>query len=204
MVGISANVRFSQQAFADFIKLNYPLVSDAPEGKTSQAYGVYNSERKIAQRAWFIIDKQGVVRYKKVLAPKEPLVENAADRGAEKAQIAKMRDKKLFGISTAAAVVAGRCFFLHAGTAHAQAAGKRPSTTRSSQAAGDEGAPARAGFTITPRTARKSPQGLPRDKVVFMNFWATWCEGCGKRCLSMERLYKEFQGQGPRDRGGQS
>ena len=37
-----------------------------------------NTERKLAQRAWFIVDKQGVVRYKKVLAPKEPLVENDA------------------------------------------------------------------------------------------------------------------------------
>ena len=43
MIGISTNVRFSQQAFADFIKLNYPLLSDAPDGKTSQAYGVYSA-----------------------------------------------------------------------------------------------------------------------------------------------------------------
>jgi len=78
VIGISTNVRFSQQAFADFLKLNYPLLSDAPDGKISQAYGVFNSERKLAQRAWFIIDKQGVVRYKKVLAPKEPLMENDA------------------------------------------------------------------------------------------------------------------------------
>lgn len=78
VVGISTNVRFSQQAFADFLKLNYPLLSDAPDGKIAQAFGVYNAERKFAQRAWFIIDKQGVVRYKKVLAPKEPLMENDA------------------------------------------------------------------------------------------------------------------------------
>jgi len=35
-----------------------------------------NAERRIAQRSWFIIDKQGIVRYKKVLAPKEPFVSN--------------------------------------------------------------------------------------------------------------------------------
>jgi len=75
-VGISANVRFSQQAFADFIKLNYPLLSDAPELKTIAAYGVLYAERRIANRAWFIVDKQGFVRYKKVLAPKEPLLSN--------------------------------------------------------------------------------------------------------------------------------
>ena len=42
----------------------------------SQAFGVYSAERKLSTRSWFIIDKQGVVRYKKVLAPKEPLIEN--------------------------------------------------------------------------------------------------------------------------------
>jgi peroxiredoxin len=78
VVGISANVRFSQQAFADFIKLNYPLLSDAPDFKTIQAYGVFNAERRLAQRSWFIVDKQGVIRYKKVIGPKEPLVSNEA------------------------------------------------------------------------------------------------------------------------------
>ena len=69
-------MRFSQQAFADFLKLNYPLLADAPDGKVSQAFGVYSAERKLSTRSWFIIDKQGVVRYKKVLAPNEPLIEN--------------------------------------------------------------------------------------------------------------------------------
>ena len=77
-MGISLNVSFSQKAFADFLKLNFPLLSDFPDGKTTQAYGVFNAERKLAQRSYFIIDKQGVIRYKKVLAPKEPLVENEA------------------------------------------------------------------------------------------------------------------------------
>lgn len=77
-MGLSANVRFSQQAFADFLKLNFPLVSDAPDLKTIDAYGVLVPERKLAQRSYFIVDKQGVVRYKKVLAPKEPLLSNEA------------------------------------------------------------------------------------------------------------------------------
>ena len=70
------NVRFSQKAFADFLKLNFPLLSDFPDGKTMQEYGVFNAERKLAQRSYFIVDKQGVIRYKKVLAPKEPLLSN--------------------------------------------------------------------------------------------------------------------------------
>jgi peroxiredoxin len=75
-VGISANVRFSQQAFADYLKLNFPLVSDAPDLKTIEAYGVLIPERRLAQRSYFIVDKNGVVRYKKVLKPKEPLLSN--------------------------------------------------------------------------------------------------------------------------------
>lgn len=78
IVGISLNIAFSQKAFADFLKLNFPLLSDFPDGKATQAYGVFNAERKLAQRSYFIVDKQGVIRYKKVLAPKEPLVSNDA------------------------------------------------------------------------------------------------------------------------------
>ena len=75
-MGISTNVSFSQKAFADFLKLNFPLLSDAPNGAASQAYGVWNAERKLSVRSYFIVDKQGVVRYKKVLKAGEPLVPN--------------------------------------------------------------------------------------------------------------------------------
>ncbi len=78
MLGISANVIFSQKAFADFLKLNFPLLSDSPDLKAMQAYGGLNADRKLAQRSYFIVDKQGVVRYKKVLARGEPLVPNDA------------------------------------------------------------------------------------------------------------------------------
>jgi alkyl hydroperoxide reductase subunit AhpC len=37
---------------------------------------VYNAERKLAQRSYFIVDKQGVIRYKRVLKQGEPLVPN--------------------------------------------------------------------------------------------------------------------------------
>ena len=76
IVGVSMNHPLSQKAFADFLKLNFPLLADFPDGKTSQAYGVFNADRRLAGRSYFIIDKQGVLRYKKVLAPKEGLVPN--------------------------------------------------------------------------------------------------------------------------------
>ncbi len=62
MLGISANAPFSQKAFADFAKIAYPLLSDR-NGKIMQAYGVYDEPRRVAKRAYVIIDKEGVVRY---------------------------------------------------------------------------------------------------------------------------------------------
>jgi len=49
---------FSQKAFADFAKINYPLLSDR-EGKVMQSYGVYDEPRRIAKRSYVIIDKRG-------------------------------------------------------------------------------------------------------------------------------------------------
>jgi len=62
VLGISANMPFSQKAFADFAKINYPLLSDR-DGKMMQAYGVYDEPRRLAKRSYVIIDKEGVVRY---------------------------------------------------------------------------------------------------------------------------------------------
>jgi peroxiredoxin len=62
VVGISANAPFSQKAFVDFAKINYPLLSDR-DGKVMQAFGVYDENRKLAKRSYVIIDKEGVVRY---------------------------------------------------------------------------------------------------------------------------------------------
>ncbi len=74
-MGISANVRFSQKAFADFLKLNYPLLSD-PAGKAMKAYGVYDEERRGAKRSYIVVDKKGVVRFKKIMPSNRDLLSN--------------------------------------------------------------------------------------------------------------------------------
>jgi peroxiredoxin len=73
VLGVSANQTFSQKAFADYLKLNFPLLSDA-DLKTIKSYGVLSGT--VAQRSYFIIDRNGVLRYKKVLERGEPLVPN--------------------------------------------------------------------------------------------------------------------------------
>lgn len=75
ILGISANVRFSQKAFADFLKLNFPLLSDRP-GNVMKAYGVYNEESRLAKRSYFIVDKQGVIRFKKIMPSNRDLLSN--------------------------------------------------------------------------------------------------------------------------------
>jgi len=35
-----------------------------------------------------------------------------------------------------------------------------------------------------------------RGHVVFLNFWATWCEPCKVEMPAMERLYREYRRQG--------
>jgi peroxiredoxin len=62
VVGMSVNAAFSQKAFSEFAKINYPLLSDA-SGQSMTAFGVFDQERRQAKRSYVIIDKEGVVRY---------------------------------------------------------------------------------------------------------------------------------------------
>jgi cytochrome c biogenesis protein CcmG, thiol:disulfide interchange protein DsbE len=43
-----------------------------------------------------------------------------------------------------------------------------------------------------------APVGLSgyRGKLVLLNFWATWCEPCRDEMPSMEKLRRNFRGQG--------
>ena len=64
VVGISIDSRFANAAWADKLGgISYPLLSDFfPHGAVAEKYGVLNAGG-MAERALFIIDKNGIVRY---------------------------------------------------------------------------------------------------------------------------------------------
>jgi len=68
--GVSVDTFFTLKAFGDSQKLTFPLLSDFNKDVIRQ-YGVFNEDmiglKGIAKRAVFVIDKDGVVRYREVL-----------------------------------------------------------------------------------------------------------------------------------------
>ena len=67
VLGISTDARPTQVAFAASVgSVPYPILADfEPKGAMSKAYGVYNDDRGTSNRAVFIIDKEGIVRWKR-------------------------------------------------------------------------------------------------------------------------------------------
>ena len=65
---MSADNSFSQETFADSLKLPYPLLSDFPDRKVIRVYGVLNEQTMTAIRTFFLIDPQGMIRKKWILA----------------------------------------------------------------------------------------------------------------------------------------
>jgi len=64
---MSANATFSQQTFADSLKLPFPLLSDFPERKVIRGFGVLNEKAMVANRSFFLIDPQGIIRKKWII-----------------------------------------------------------------------------------------------------------------------------------------
>lgn len=65
VVGISIDHRFANAAWANSMGgLTYPLLSDFwPHGEVSRKYGVFKEDGGHCERAIFVIDKNGIVRY---------------------------------------------------------------------------------------------------------------------------------------------
>jgi alkyl hydroperoxide reductase subunit AhpC len=71
VLAISCDPIASKQAWGKSLGgISYPLVSDFwPHGETSIAYGVFNSEFGRPERATFIVDKSGVIRWAQIYEP---------------------------------------------------------------------------------------------------------------------------------------
>ena len=67
ILGMSANATFSQQTFADSLKLPFPLLSDFQERKVIRSYGVLNEKLMVSNRSFFLIDPQGIIRRKWII-----------------------------------------------------------------------------------------------------------------------------------------
>ena len=65
IIGISVDGAWCHAAFADNRKLHFPLLADfEPKGDVARRYGVYDEASGTAQRALFVIDAAGVVRWR--------------------------------------------------------------------------------------------------------------------------------------------
>lgn len=64
LLGISVDSVWSHTAFAEQRKLHFPLLADfEPKGAVARAYGVYRDADGTSERALFVIDGEGVIRW---------------------------------------------------------------------------------------------------------------------------------------------
>lgn len=70
LLGISVDGRWSHRAFSEDRNLSFPLLSDfEPKGEVSKKYGIYDFKAGLSERALFVIDAQGVIRWSYLSPP---------------------------------------------------------------------------------------------------------------------------------------
>jgi peroxiredoxin len=57
-------------------------------------------------------------------------------------------------------------------------------------------APRAPDFTLEDLSGNRLSLKQLRGKVVFLNFWATWCVPCRQEMPAMEKLHRELKGEG--------
>jgi peroxiredoxin len=64
LLGISVDGEWCHKAFAEARHIRFPLLSDfEPKGEVSRQYGAYDRQNGVSQRALFVIDGNGVIRW---------------------------------------------------------------------------------------------------------------------------------------------
>jgi peroxiredoxin len=67
VLGLSVDGAWCHLAFAKDRKLRFPLLSDfEPKGEVARAYDVYRKEEGVCERALFVIDREGMIRWSSV------------------------------------------------------------------------------------------------------------------------------------------
>jgi peroxiredoxin len=62
LLGISVDGAWCHQAFAKDRRLHFPLLADfEPKGDVAKQYGAYRYREGVAERALFVIDREGVI-----------------------------------------------------------------------------------------------------------------------------------------------
>ena len=64
LLGISVDGVWCHKAFAEAHNLDFPLLADfEPKGAVARAYGVYREEDGTSERALFVVDAEGIIRW---------------------------------------------------------------------------------------------------------------------------------------------
>ena len=64
LIGISVDSKWSHLAFIEHNKFHFPLLSDfEPKGEVARLYEVYNDKTGECQRALYVIDENGIIRW---------------------------------------------------------------------------------------------------------------------------------------------
>ena len=67
LLGISVDGMWCHRAFAENRKLRFPLLADfEPKGQVAKRYGVYRDGDGTTERALFVIDADGIIRWRYV------------------------------------------------------------------------------------------------------------------------------------------
>jgi peroxiredoxin len=64
VLGISVDGVWSHEAFVESRHLRFPLLSDyEPKGEVARRYGAYDHQDGCAQRALFVVDRDGTIAW---------------------------------------------------------------------------------------------------------------------------------------------
>jgi peroxiredoxin len=64
LLGISVDGKWCHNAYRDARNLKFPLLADfEPKGEVAREYGVYRNQEGVCERALFVLDEEGIIRW---------------------------------------------------------------------------------------------------------------------------------------------